>query len=93
MTPGVGRARLRCHAPRRPSRCFSAMRSAASTLVILIVTEEERSRQSGDRPGIELDLERSGEDSDPVLWLPNGLAADEHELVAWLSRERAERGG
>lgn len=71
---------------------ISVMRSAASTFVLLAVTEQERRRQSGDAAGVDLDLEASDEDSQPVLWLPNGLKADENELAIWLTRERAARG-
>lgn len=69
----------------------SVMRSAASTFVILAVTDQERRRQSGDAPGVELDLARSEEESQPVVWLPNGLTADENELAIWLTRELATR--
>jgi hypothetical protein len=70
---------------------ISVMRSGASSFVILAVTDQERRRQSGDAAGVELDLESADEDSQPVLWLPNGLKADENELVIWLNRERAAR--
>ncbi|MGP9745509.1 STM3941 family protein [Brachybacterium sp. AOP29-B2-41] len=69
----------------------SVMRSGASSFVILAVTEQERRRQSGDSAGVELDLARTEEESQPVMWLPNGLAADENELAIWLTRELTAR--
>lgn len=69
----------------------SLMRSAASTFVLLAVTAQERRRQSAGAAGVEIDLAPSEEDSQPVLWLPNGLAVDENQLATWLQRERAVR--
>ena len=92
---------------------IDAMRSAASTFVVLAVTEEaRRSQAGGEFFGVELDATEPGddstdpgdvptepgddssepeEDSQPLLWLPNGLAVDEGELVTWLERERIAR--
>ena len=72
---------------------ISLMRSAASTFVMLAVTEEERRRQSGGTLSVDIDQAEPGEGSEPTLWLPNGLAVDEEELVAWLEQERAVRAG
>lgn len=66
-------------------------RSASSTFVMVAVTEEERRRQSGDALSVDLDQEEDGEAPTPVLWLPNGLAVNEQELVTWLEQERAAR--
>lgn len=70
---------------------ISLMRSAASTFVMVAVTEEERRRQSDDALSVDLDQEENGEAPTPTLWLPNGLAVNEEELVTWLEQERAAR--
>lgn len=70
---------------------ISLMRSAASAFVMVAVTEEERRRQSDDALSVDLDQEENGEAPTPTLWLPNGLAVNEEELVTWLEQERAAR--
>ena len=71
---------------------ISLARSAASTFVMVAVTEEERRRQSGGALSVDLDQGENGEAPTPTLWLPNGLAVNEEELVTWLEQERAARG-